>query len=156
MTKRTTALLIDDDAKLASLVAEYLGQNEVDVTVAGDGERGLAALRKGQFDVVLLDIMLPGVDGLEVCRRIRALPERGQVPVLMLTAKGDDVDKIVGLELGADDYLAKPFNPRELLARLRAVLRRMQPATEAHQVFKSGALEIDFDAREVTVAGKRQ
>jgi DNA-binding response OmpR family regulator len=153
---RTTALLIDDDARLASLVSEYLGQNEVDVTVAGDGERGLAALRKGQFDVILLDIMLPGVDGLEVCRRIRALPERGQVPIVMLTAKGDDIDKIVGLELGADDYLAKPFNPRELLARLRAVLRRTQPVAEAHQTFKSGGLEIDFDAREVTVAGKRQ
>src|SRR3954468_22569446 len=128
MTKRTTALLIDDDAKLASLVAEYLGQNEVDVTVAGDGERGLAALKKGHFDVVLLDIMLPGIDGLEVCRRIRALPEHAGIPILMLTAKGDDVDKIVGLELGADDYLAKPFNPRELLARVRAVLRRTTAA----------------------------
>jgi DNA-binding response OmpR family regulator len=100
--------------------------------------------------------MLPGVDGLEVCRRIRALPERGQLPIVMLTAKGDDIDKIVGLELGADDYLAKPFNPRELLARLRAVLRRVQPPVEAHQTFKSGALEIDFDAREVTMAGQRQ
>lgn len=160
MNKRTAALLIDDDAKLASLVAEYLGQNEVDVTVAGDGERGLAALKKGHFDVVLLDIMLPGVDGLEVCRRIRALPERAQTPVIMLTAKGDDVDKIVGLELGADDYLAKPFNPRELLARVRAILRRAQPApggsADAHQTFSSGGLTIDFDAREVTVDGTRQ
>src|SRR5213076_3402194 len=118
------ALLIDDDAKLASLVAEYLGQNEVDVTIAGDGERGLAALKKGSFDVVLLDIMLPGVDGLEVCRRIRALPAGAAVPIVMLTAKGDAVDKIVGLELGADDYVAKPFNPRELLARVRAILCR--------------------------------
>jgi DNA-binding response OmpR family regulator len=158
VTKRTAALLIDDDAKLASLVAEYLGQNEVDVTVAGDGERGLAALRKGPFDVVLLDIMLPGVDGLEVCRRIRALPERANTPVVMLTAKGDDVDKIVGLELGADDYLAKPFNPRELLARLRAILRRSQApvAGEAHASFTAGGLIIDFDAREVTVDGQRQ
>jgi DNA-binding response OmpR family regulator len=158
VTKRTAALLIDDDAKLASLVAEYLGQNEVDVTVAGDGERGLAALRKGPFDVVLLDIMLPGVDGLEVCRRIRALPERANTPVVMLTAKGDDVDKIVGLELGADDYLAKPFNPRELLARVRAILRRSQApvAGEAHASFTAGGLIIDFDAREVTVDGQRQ
>ena len=159
MNKRTTALLIDDDARLAALVAEYLGGNEVDVTVAGDGERGLAALKKGTFDVVLLDIMLPGVDGLEVCRRIRALPERANTPVVMLTAKGDDVDKIVGLELGADDYLAKPFNPRELLARLRAILRRAQPAAaggEPHHTFASGGLMIDFDAREVTVDGKRQ
>ncbi len=156
MTRRTAALLIDDDARLASLVAEYLGQNEVDVTVAPDGERGLVALRKGSFDVVLLDIMLPGVDGLEVCRRIRALPDKGAVPVIMLTAKGDDIDKIVGLELGADDYLAKPFNPRELLARVRAVLRRTQPSAEAHKTFVAGGLGIDFDAREVTVDGKRQ
>ncbi|HEY2747815.1 MAG TPA: response regulator transcription factor [Polyangia bacterium] len=158
MNKRTAALLIDDDAKLASLVAEYLGQNEVDVSVAGDGERGLAALRKGHFDVVLLDIMLPGVDGLEVCRRIRALPERANTPVIMLTAKGDDIDKIVGLELGADDYLSKPFNPRELLARVRAILRRAQAPTsgEVHQSFSAGGLTIDFDAREVTVDGKRQ
>jgi DNA-binding response OmpR family regulator len=115
-------------------------------------------LRKGPFDVVLLDIMLPGVDGLEVCRRIRALPERANTPVVMLTAKGDDVDKIVGLELGADDYLAKPFNPRELLARLRAILRRSQApvAGEAHASFTAGGLIIDFDAREVTVDGQRQ
>jgi two-component system, OmpR family, phosphate regulon response regulator OmpR len=156
VNKRTTALLIDDDARLGSLVAEYLGQNEVDVTVASDGERGLAALKKSHFDVVLLDIMMPGVDGLEVCRRIRALDERAQVPILMLTAKGDDIDKIVGLELGADDYLAKPFNPRELLARVRAILRRAQPAGEAHRVFRSGGLSIDFDAREVAVDGARQ
>jgi two-component system, OmpR family, response regulator RstA len=156
VSKRTAALLIDDDTRLASLVAEYLGQNEVDVTVAADGERGLSALKKGHFDVVLLDIMLPGVDGLEVCRRIRALPDRAQTPILMLTAKGDDIDKIVGLELGADDYLAKPFNPRELLARVRAILRRAQPAGETHHVFNAAGLIIDFDAREVTVAGKRQ
>jgi DNA-binding response OmpR family regulator len=154
--RRTTALLIDDDARLAALVAEYLGQNEVDVTVAGDGERGLAALRKGHFDVVLLDIMLPGVDGLEVCRRVRALPDRAQTPIIMLTAKGDDIDKIVGLELGADDYLAKPFNPRELLARVRAILRRAQPTADTHAVFATGGLRIDFDAREITVDGKRE
>jgi DNA-binding response OmpR family regulator len=153
---RTAALLIDDDARLGALVAEYLGQNDVDVTVVGDGERGLAALRKTAFDVVLLDIMLPGVDGLEVCRRIRGLPDRGQTPILMLTAKGDDVDKIVGLELGADDYLAKPFNPRELLARVRAILRRSQPPSEPRKLFKTGGLEIDFDAREVSINGKRQ
>jgi DNA-binding response OmpR family regulator len=156
MSRRLAALLVDDDARLAALVAEYLGANDVDVTVASDGERGLGALDKGSFDVVLLDIMLPGVDGLEVCRRIRALPDKGQVPILMLTAKGDDVDKIVGLEIGADDYLAKPFNPRELLARVRAILRRTQPAPGAHRIFKSGGLEIDFDGRTVIVEGKKQ
>jgi DNA-binding response OmpR family regulator len=154
--RRLAALLIDDDARLASLVAEYLGQNEVDVTVAIDGERGLAALHKTNFDVVVLDIMLPGVDGLEVCKRIRGLSDRGQVPILMLTAKGDDVDKIVGLELGADDYMAKPFNPRELLARVRAIVRRAHPAAGPHQTFKAGGLEIDFDARSVIVDGKKQ
>src|ERR1043166_6490871 len=124
---RASALLIEDDARVASMVAEYLGRQELDVTVAPDGERGLAALRRGRFDVVLLDVMLPGIDGLEVCRRLRAAPEGAALPVVMLTARGEDVDKIVGLELGADDYLAKPFNPRELLARLRAVLRRASP-----------------------------
>src|SRR5262245_37267279 len=109
MANRATALLIDDDAKLGALLKEYLGQNEVDLTVASDGERGLRDLGAGRFDIVLLDVMMPGIDGLEVCRRIRAQPELSALPVLMLTAKGDDVDKIVGLELGADDYLAKPF-----------------------------------------------
>src|SRR5258706_10678836 len=155
MSAPVAALLVDDDARLGALVAEYLGKNEIDVTVAADGERGLEALRRRRFDVLLLDVMLPGVDGLELCRRIRALPEHAELPILMLTAKGDDVDKIVGLELGADDYLAKPFNPRELLARIRAVLRRARgPSGKAP--FKSGALVIDFDAREVTVEGKRQ
>ena len=140
-------------------MAEYLGKHEIDVTVVGDGERGLAALRKRRFDVVLLDLMLPGADGLEICRRIRALPEVAAIPIIMLTARGEDVDRIVGLELGADDYLPKPFNPRELLARIRAVLRRSAgpgPAGPSRPRFRSGDLEIDFDAREVTVAGRRQ
>jgi len=151
----TAALLIDDDARLGALVAEYLGRHEIDVTVAGDGERGLSVLRKGRFDVVLLDVMLPGADGFEVCRRLRAAPELAALPVIMLTARGDDVDKIVGLELGADDYLAKPFNPRELLARIHAVLRRGRRVATRDR-FSAGGLEIDFEAREVTVAGQRQ
>jgi DNA-binding response OmpR family regulator len=152
----TAALLIDDDARLGELVKEYLGKHEIAVTVAADGERGLAALGHGRFDVVLLDVMLPGADGFEVCRRLRATPELTTLPVIMLTARGDDVDKIVGLELGADDYLAKPFNPRELLARIRAVLRRGRPAPSTTSRFRAGQLEIDFDSREVTVAGRRQ
>jgi DNA-binding response OmpR family regulator len=155
MTGATTALLIDDDARLGALVAEYLGKHEIDVTVAADGERGLAALRKARFDVVLLDVMLPGADGFEVCRRLRATPGLAALPVIMLTARGDDVDKIVGLELGADDYLAKPFNPRELLARIRAVLRRGRAVPSAPPRFRGGELEIDFAAREVTMAGAR-
>jgi len=155
VSTRTAALLIDDDARLAALVTEYLGTHGIEVTVAGDARRGLASLRGGRFDVVLLDVMLPGIDGLEACRRIRATPELAGLPIVMLTARGEDVDKVVGLELGADDYLAKPFNPRELLARIRAVLRRTTPVATGRPRFRAGKLEIDFDAREVVVDGKR-
>ncbi len=155
MSQRTTVLLVDDDAKLAQLVREYLSQHDFDVQVAPDGERGLTLLEKTPPDLVILDVMLPGIDGLEVCRRIRARPALAQLPVLMLTAKGDDVDRIVGLELGADDYLAKPFNPRELLARARALLRRVAHS-DPHHRFSTGDLQIDFDAREVTAFGQRQ
>ena len=155
MSVRTAALLIDDDSRLAALVTEYLGEHGIDVAVASDARRGLVALKSGRFDVVLLDVMLPGIDGLETCRRIRATPELAAIPIVMLTARGDDVDKVVGLELGADDYVAKPFNPRELLARIRAVLRRTAPATAGRPRFRTGQLEIDFDAREVVVDGTR-
>src|SRR4029453_751215 len=111
MALRTAALLIDDDARLGTLMTEYLGKHEIDVVVAGDGPRVLPPLRKTRPDIVLLDIMLPGMDGLEVCRKIRATPDCATLPVIMLTAKGEDVDKGVGLEGGADDYLAKPLHP---------------------------------------------
>ena len=148
---RPSALLVDDDARLAELLREYLGKNDVAVTVASDGQEGLRAALSGRFDVILLDLMLPGIDGLEVCRRIRA--KDSQLPILMLTARGDDVDKVVGLELGADDYLPKPFNPRELLARLRALLRRAQLPRRERARLQIGPLSIDLDAREVRVAG---
>ena len=153
---RASVLVIDDDARLAALLREYLGKQDMDVTTAEDGERGLSLLRRGRFDVVLLDLMLPGLDGLEVCRRIRASDDLRHLPVLMLTAKGDEIDKIVGLELGADDYLAKPFNPRELLARIRAVLRRGQNIgpSGSRKRFRSGGLEVDFDACSVLLDGK--
>ena len=146
-------LMIEDDARLAAMVSEYLTQSGFVVTHMPDGESGLGALQDKPVDLVVLDLMLPGIDGLEVCRRIRALPgELARVPVLMLTAKGDPMDRIVGLELGADDYLPKPFEPRELLARIRAVLRRRQPGTAPEQQrLRFGALEIDRDARTVTV-----
>ena len=150
------ALMVEDDGRLATLVREYLGQNEIEVTVAADGERGLALARRGRFDVVLLDLMLPGRGGLEICRELRAQPETAGVGVINLTARGDDVDKVVGLEMGADDYVAKPFNPRELLARVRAVARRAGARPEGGARFRAGALEIDFDAREVTVGGERR
>ena len=149
-------LIIEDDVRLAAMVGEYLAQSGFAVTHRADGSSGLAALQEQPVDLVILDLMLPDIDGLEVCRRIRALPgELARVPVLMLTAKGDPMDRIVGLELGADDYLPKPFEPRELLARIRAVLRRHQPgAAPEHQVLRFGTLEIDRDARIVTVGGQ--
>jgi DNA-binding response OmpR family regulator len=143
-------LHIDDDARFAELVAKYLSQNGITVLRAEDGGRGLAAL-DGTIDAVLLDVMMPGLDGLEVVRRIRA---RSNVPVLMLTAKGDETDRVVGLELGADDYLAKPFSPRELLARLRAVLRRTHPDAVSAQI-TVGDIAIDTTAREARKAGQR-
>lgn len=150
--------MIEDDARLAQMVGQYLGQSGYEVGHAASGLAGLSMLA-GQTDpprLVILDLMLPDIDGLEVCRRIRALPgSAAQTPVLMLTAKGDPMDRIVGLELGADDYLPKPFEPRELLARIRAVLRRHLPgASAAAKRMCFGSLEIDRDARTITVAGK--
>ena len=118
-----TALLVEDDARLAELTRAYLARHGVDVTIASDGETGLILARRHAFDVVLLDIMLPGLDGIEICRRLRTDTD---VPIIMLSARGEEADRIMGLELGADDYLAKPFSPRELLARIRATVRRAQ------------------------------
>jgi DNA-binding response OmpR family regulator len=153
-------LMIEDDARLAQMVGEYLERSGFGVTHAIDAKAGMALLQDPPAGVapelVILDLMLPDMDGLEVCRRIRSLPgEAGQIPVLMLTAKGDPMDRIVGLELGADDYLPKPFEPRELLARIRAILRRrVEGVKPASKVLHFGTLEIDRDARTVTVAGK--
>ena len=161
MTKHL--LMIEDDARLAAMVAEYLQLNDFSIERVGDGLAGLNRLRQPALgapavDLVILDLMLPDIDGLEVCRRIRSLAGAlGQTPVLMLTAKGDPMDRIVGLEIGADDYLPKPFEPRELLARIRAVLRRKtetESAADEHAVLRYGSLEIDRDARTVSVAGK--
>jgi DNA-binding response OmpR family regulator len=149
-------LMIEDDARLARMVADYLAQSGFAVSQAADGQHGLAAVQAGAPDLVILDLMLPDMDGLEVCRRIRALPGAlARTPVLMLTAKGDPMDRIIGLEIGADDYLPKPFEPRELLARIRAVLRRHVDGPPAeHPVLRFGSLEIDQDARTVAVSGQ--
>lgn len=155
-------LMIEDDARLAQMVGEYLGQSSLQVTHCADGKSGLAQLQGPDAgplpDLIILDLMLPDMDGLEVCRRIRSLQgSAAQVPVLMLTAKGDPMDRIIGLELGADDYLPKPFEPRELLARIRAILRRRTDggtSAPATQMLRFGTLEIDRDARAVTVAGE--
>src|SRR5476649_713666 len=114
-------LVIDDDVGLCELVKEYLGPEGYDVEAAHNGERGIARAMSDEHALVILDVMLPGINGFDVLRRIRS---KSRIPVLMLTARGDDVDRIVGLEIGADDYLSKPFNPRELVARIRAILRR--------------------------------
>src|SRR5213594_2001940 len=142
-------LLIEDDARLAEMVSEYLGEAGFRVSVAAAGRAGLERLAREHFDALVLDLMLPDMDGLEVCRQLRA---KSDTPVLMLTARGDTMDRVVGLEVGADDYLPKPFEPRELLARLRAILRRRQAAGRSTPL-RFGRLEIDRDARVVRVDG---
>ena len=144
-------LLIDDDARLAELLDDNLRPQGVALVHAGGGQAGLAALAAGGFDAVLLDVMMPGLDGLSVLRTLRDAGHR--VPVIMLTARGDEADRVVGLELGADDYVAKPFSPRELLARLRAVLRRTQPDTLAEKLSAAG-ITVDTGSREAWVDGK--
>jgi two-component system phosphate regulon response regulator OmpR len=144
-------LVIEDDAALAAMVAEYLGKSGYAVTVAGTGSEGLERAGREPFGAVVLDVMLPDIDGFEVCRQLR---HTSDVPVLMLTARGDPADRIVGLELGADDYLPKPFEPRELLARLKAILRRGRRRDAVREHLRFGRLEIDRDARQVLVDGE--
>ena len=148
MTDRV--LIIEDDTRLAEMVHEYLGAAGFRVDRAGDGRSGLALVARDQFDAVILDLMLPDMDGLDVCRALRV---RGSVPILMLTARGDAMDRVIGLEIGADDYLPKPFEPRELLARLRAILRRSRGGDRA-DVLRFGRLQIDRGAREVRLDGE--
>ena len=149
--------MIEDDRRLAEMVAAYLAGNGFDVAIAGSGEAGLGELRgESDFAAVLLDLMLPDGDGLDICRRIRALPQpAAALPIVMLTAKGDPLDRVVGLEIGADDYLPKPFEPRELLARLRAVLRRPALAgASGDQSLHFGRLEIDREGRAIRLDGR--
>jgi DNA-binding response OmpR family regulator len=142
-------LLIEDDSRLAEMVSEYLGKAGFHVVHAETGIRGLALHGREPADVVILDLMLPDADGLDICRQIRA---RSDSPILMLTARGDPMDRVVGLEMGADDYLPKPFEPRELLARLRAILRRRH-TTPRTDVLRYGRIEIDRGSREVRLDG---
>jgi two-component system phosphate regulon response regulator OmpR len=142
-------LVIEDDRRLAEMLSRYLGEAGLTVTVAGTGREGLTRLEREPHEAVVLDLTLPDMDGLDVCRQLRAF---SQTPVLMLTARGEPMDRVVGLEMGADDYLPKPFEPRELLARLRAILRR-GPAAASTRVLRFGRLEIDRDARCARVDG---
>jgi two-component system, OmpR family, phosphate regulon response regulator OmpR len=144
-------LLIEDDEHLAAMLSEYLGAWGFAVTTRATATEGLHLVHHGGFAALVLDVMLPDLDGFEVCRRVRAASD---IPILMLTARGEELDRIVGLELGADDYMPKPFNPRELLARLRAILRRrLLPQTAGTAPLRFGRLEIDCEARLVRVDG---
>jgi two-component system response regulator CpxR len=145
-------LAIDDDVKLCAMLEDYLSRHDIQLAMRHSGPSGLEeALSGSNYDLVLLDVMLPGLDGFEVLRQLRAV---SNIPVLLLTARGEDVDRIVGLEIGADDYLPKPFNPRELVARIRAILRRGRPlATHTDNLFVSGSVRFDTGARTVAIDG---
>ncbi|MBI3271126.1 MAG: response regulator transcription factor [Planctomycetes bacterium] len=149
-----TVLVIDDEKDLIELVRYNLGKEGLDVIAAADGESGLAIAGRHAPDLVVLDLMLPGMDGLDVCRRLRGEHATARLPILMLTAKAAESDRIVGLELGADDYLAKPFSPRELVARVKALLRRAAPPEEATAVHRCGELLVDVGRHEVAWRGR--
>jgi DNA-binding response OmpR family regulator len=148
---KETILVVDDEKNIIELARLYLEKDGYHVEDAYDGAEALVKIESSQPALVILDLMLPEIDGWEVCRRVR---EESDVPIIMLTARDDDIDKIVGLELGADDYLTKPFNPRELVARVRAVLRRYEKTIPAEQAIKIGQVTIDPQRREVTAGGK--
>ena len=148
-------LMIEDDENLSQMLAQYLGDFGFELVACANAAAGLDVLEREQFAALILDVMLPDLDGFEVCKRVRAHTTQGQLPILMLTARGEETDRIVGLELGADDYLPKPFNPRELLARLRAILRRRGSASgDSNAKLVFGRLEIDPDARIAELAGQ--
>jgi two-component system phosphate regulon response regulator OmpR len=151
-TRMSRILLIEDDLRLAELVKNYLTDAGFSVTAAHTGAAGIALHGRETFDALVLDLMLPDIDGLEVCRRIRT---DSATPILMLTARGDAMDRVVGLEMGADDYLPKPFEPRELLARLRAILRRGKGEAKS-ETLRFGRLEIDLGARHVKLDGEER
>ena len=144
-------LIVDDDTRLSAMLSDYLTGNGFSVRSAATAGAGLAQLTRDPPDAVILDVMLPDLDGFETCRRIRAVSD---VPILMLTAKGEETDRIVGLELGADDYLPKPFNPRELLARIRAILRRRIGTAPEGKILRFGRLEIDPASRMARIDGR--
>jgi DNA-binding response OmpR family regulator len=147
-------LIIDDDARLAAMVSDYLTAAGFVVEHRVTGREGLAALEGAAFDAIILDVMLPDIDGFEVCRTVRT---RAQTPILMLTARGEELDRIVGLEIGADDYLPKPFSPRELQARIRAILRRARVPVQAQpKSQRFGRLQIDPESRMVRIDGEER
>ena len=146
-----TVLLVDDDVELCSLLSEYLAAEDFAVTCVHDGESAIRAVFEHDYDLMILDVMMPRLNGLEVLKRLQ---QTNSMPVLMLTARGDDIDRILGLEMGADDYLPKPCNPRELVARMRAILRRTQPSAENRAMMVIDDLSMDRQSRTVTVNGQ--
>jgi two-component system alkaline phosphatase synthesis response regulator PhoP len=154
---RKRVLIVDDEPDIRELVRYNLERESFQVLEAEDGERALEVVRKEMPEIVVLDVMLPGADGLEICRMLRAQPQTAKLPIVMLTAKAGEVDRILGLEIGADDYLTKPFSPRELVARIRAVLRRSETpdVDRPHEVYERGRLRVSFDTYEVWVDGRQ-
>jgi len=150
----TRLLLIDDDTRLTAMVGDYLRANGFSVDTAGSLAEGRERLAQSVYDALLLDLMLPDGDGLDLTRELRSDARTRRLPLLMLTARGEPTDRIVGLEIGADDYLPKPFEPREMLARVKALLRRAAPEPAADEVLRFGRLEIDLGARQARVDGK--
>jgi len=144
-------LVVDDEADLVELVSYNLKKEGFIVDSASDGETALTKIRKGKYGLLILDLMLPGIQGMELCRILRNDPKTSVLPIIMLTAKGEEVDKILGLEMGADDYMAKPFSPRELVARVKAVLRRSKEKPVSEKILKIGDLEIDRERYVVSV-----
>lgn len=157
-SRRKTILVVEDESDIRELVKYNLEQEGFSVVGAGNGDEALRCIEKQTPALVILDLMLPGMDGLEICRRLRGRAETARLPILMLTAKAAEVDRILGLEMGADDYVAKPFSPRELVARVRAVLRRSEPAPppeQPHEIYEKGWLRVDMTSYEAWVDGKR-
>jgi len=147
-------LVVDDETDLVELISYNLKKEGFNVDSALDGETALSKIKKGRYDLVVLDLMLPGIQGIELCRILRSNPETETLHVIMLTAKGEEVDKILGLEMGADDYITKPFSPRELVARVKAVLRRSMEKPAPEKILKAGELVIDRERYTVSVKGK--
>jgi two-component system phosphate regulon response regulator PhoB len=151
---RERILLIEDEPDIAEVLQYNLGKEGFEVELAHRGDSGLEALRRQAPDLILLDLMLPGVDGLELTRMLKRDPATSRIPIVMLTARGEEVDRIVGLELGADDYISKPFSPREVVLRVKAVLRRHQPEESNHDRLEVGGIQLDISGHQLRVRGR--
>ncbi len=150
MAERRKVLVVDDETDLLDLISYNLSKEGYEVSTASDGGEALSEIRKRRFDLVVLDLMLPGIQGMELCRILRSDPKTETIPIIMLTAKGEEVDRVLGLEMGADDYITKPFSPRELIARIKAVLRRTGEKSKGGKVLRIGNLVIDTENYTVT------